>query len=215
MKEEAINYLNRYGVSLEDQTLDLAALIISSILLFALLVLFFVKRVKLNKDQRQLHKVIKSVSKHYMRDIFIPDGLGGFKHIDYVVLTPAGIAVITAQDFPGILFGGEKVDLWTQVVQSKSYKFNNPLPYNRECVQAVKLVSDLLPVIGRTTFTSAGTFPKGIPETVSLTHTLKEDLLNGEQQSISDDMLAKWRSFKDDLYAMIKPMNVSLSASRN
>jgi len=141
--------------------------------LFAVYVMvFWIKKVIKRKFENQLLQVVKNISVEYKADVYIPDGLGESVCVPFLMLTHYGIIVLNVQNYPGILFGGEKTDLWTQVFKGKSFKFENPLIYNRNCIQSVNQIISDSPVFGQVVFTQAGEFPKGKPEGVCLTFEL-------------------------------------------
>jgi hypothetical protein len=76
----------------------------------------------------------------------------------------------------GYVFGGEGIELWTQVEDNKSTKFKNPL----EDVQLfVKHAADQLKFDGmmaRVLFDSKSEFPKGVPEGVLQLANFKESM---------------------------------------
>ena len=148
---------------------------------------YFWRHLKKTRHQRQIHKVLESLGTKYLHDIILPDGIEGYTYIDYLLLTPNGMIVLDINFSEGHLFGGESVDQWTQVVNNKTYKFNNPLYNNLNKCQAVlwnvtnNMKDDThansnLETHGWIAFSSAGNFPKGIPDHVSMINDLKNDL---------------------------------------
>jgi hypothetical protein len=138
-------------------------------------------------NQRQISQVLQSIGVIYLQDIMLPDGIEGYTYIDYLLLTPKGIVVLDINLSEGHIFGGESVDEWTQVVNKKTYKFNNPLYDNQTKCQAVRwnvknkleennFRSGDLETQGWIAFSSAGNFPKGIPENISMIKDLNDDL---------------------------------------
>lgn len=144
-------------------------------------------------DERRVLKAVKAMSRTYLRDLIIPDGLDGFLAIDYLLLTPGGVLVLDVQNYGGVLFGGERIDQWTQMVGHRSYKFDNPLRQNISRVQAVKALIPDVPVKGRVVFGNNGSFPKGVPAGVSMLGGLKEDLASlFSDEQIPESWLAAW-----------------------
>ncbi len=148
---------------------------------------YFWRHLEKTRHQRQIHKVLESLGTKYLHDIILPDGIEGYTYIDYLLLTPNGMIVLDINFSEGHLFGGESVDQWTQVVNNKTYKFNNPLYNNLTKCQAVLWnvknrtaedvpVNNNLETHGWIAFSSAGNFPKGIPDHVSMISNLKNDL---------------------------------------
>lgn len=141
-----------------------------------LLALILVRRRGKARWKRALSRTLKHVGREILRDILIPDGVGGYIHVEYVLLTPVAVLVIDARNYPGALFGAAHLEQWTQMVNGGSYKFANPLDQNALRVQSVKTLISEVPVMGRVVFTEAGHFPKGMPQGVSMLNALKGDL---------------------------------------
>ena len=161
-------------------------------------------------NQRQVSQVLESIGVSYIQDIILPDGIEGYTYIDYLLLTPKGIVVLDINLSQGHLFGGESVDEWTQIVNKKTYKFRNPLYDNQTKCQAVRWnisnnisentdTSENLETHGWIAFSSAGNFPKGIPDNISMIKDLNDDLekkfnlsanSSGSSQDILDELFA-------------------------
>lgn len=167
------------------------------LLVIILLLLKIVRHFQATAEERKINRTILRLSAQYMPNVIVPDDVDGNAYIDYLVLTPGGILVIDVQNYRGILFGAEKIDLWTQLAGRKSYKFENPLPHNQQRVLTVKALVEDVPVEGRVVFSCAGQFPKGIPEGVSMIDTLGADLphmFTGQQ--VDDKLKAQWEKLR-------------------
>ena len=167
------------------------------LMLLILVLIIVVWKIKNTSEKEKLIRRLKKLGEGMLVDIEIPDGVGSRIHLDCLLLTKAGILVIDVKDYGGMIFGAESIDTWTQVVGSKSYKFDNPLFQNQERVMAVKSLSFGAPVTGRVIFTAAGEFPKGKPEGVSIPSTLDADLnYINEYNELSSSMLDGWEQIK-------------------
>jgi len=124
----------------------------------------------------QLALILEEYKKDEISDFIIPDGIGGLLEIERLVLTDHGLLLIETYSMSGNLFGAEKIDLWTQIIDGRSYKFSNPLRHIRTSRQAIKALLPNLPIFCCVVFTSDSVFPKGKPEEVSVLKTLVEDL---------------------------------------
>ena len=144
------------------------------------------QQIKKSQHQRHGHRVLESLGVKYLRDVVLPDGLDGMAFIDYLLLVPNGVVVLDINYSEGHLFGGNAVDQWTQVINNKTFKFNNPLYDNQSKCQAVlwnveNILGDALndtnwEAHGWIAFSNAGNFPKGIPDQVSMIDELKDNL---------------------------------------
>ena len=98
--------------------------------------------------------------------VLVPDGMGGFIHIDHLLLTPRGVLLLDTRRVAGLIFGGDQMSDWT-VMGRRRYTFDNPHPALYDRIAAVKaLVGDAVPVEGRLLFSNHGKFTKGKPKYV-------------------------------------------------
>lgn len=165
-----------------------------ALLLMAVKQLFPMMRFR--SEEKRMKVLLSGVSDELLRDINIPDGMDGMVHIDYLLLTPAGLIVVDVEHRDGSLFGSEKIDLWTQAVGMKTSKFMNPLHNNKLKISAVKGVVPGIDVTGRVVFVG-GEFVKGKPDGVSMYDEVKDDLapLN-ELGTLSALLLDSWNHLK-------------------
>ncbi len=97
--------------------------------------------------------------------VLVPDGMGGFIHIDHLLLTPRGVLVLDTRRVAGLIFGGDQMSDWT-VMGRRRYTFDNPQPALYDRVAAVKALVGDVPVEGRLLFSNQGKFTKGKPKYV-------------------------------------------------
>lgn len=98
--------------------------------------------------------------------ILVPDGMGGFIHIDHLLLTPRGVLVLDTRRVAGLIFGGDQMSDWTVMGRGRRYTFDNPQPSLYDRIAAVKALVGEVPVEGRLLFSNVGKFTKGIPKWV-------------------------------------------------
>lgn len=149
-----------------------------------------------------MRRVLKQMSGVYLHDVLIPDGIGGEIQLDYLVRLPDKLLVIDLKVMQGVLFGGEQIDEWTQIVDRRSYRFRNPLLDNRLRCQAVAELVKPVEVVGRVVFTEAGEFPRGRPPGVSTIATLVGDLAHPQMAAAIPQLDDLWSELTD----LAKPM---------
>jgi hypothetical protein len=98
--------------------------------------------------------------------VLVPDGMGGFIHIDHLLLTPRGVLVLDTRRVAGLIFGGDQMSDWTVMGRGRRYTFDNPQPALYDRIAAVKALVGDVPVEGRLVFSNAGKFTKGFPKWV-------------------------------------------------
>ncbi len=146
------------------------------ILIFVILMALFLRKKKAISTQARIKIILDEYQRDEIKDFIIPDGIGGLIEIDHLVLLDKGLLLIERYPISGNLFGAEKIDLWTQIIDGRSYKFANPLRHIRTSRQAIKALLPNTPIFCRVIFTADSVFPKGKPEEVSIVETLETDL---------------------------------------
>ncbi len=98
--------------------------------------------------------------------VLVPDGMGGFIHIDHLLLTPRGVLVLDTRRVAGLIFGGDQMSDWTVMGRGRRFTFDNPQPALYDRIAAVKALVGDVPVEGRLLFSNVGKFTKGKPKYV-------------------------------------------------
>jgi Nuclease-related domain len=109
---------------------------------------------------------LESIALAAAHQVLVPDGMGGFIHIDHILLTPRGILVLDTRRVAGLIFGGDQMSDWTVMGRGHRYTFDNPQPALYDRIAAVKAQVGEVPVEGRLLFSNVGKFTKGIPKWV-------------------------------------------------
>lgn len=118
------------------------------------------------KAQQKIEASIAAIAYDILKDVLVPNGMGGHLHVPYLLLTERGLLVIDLLDIPGAIFGGDQMIQWTSIGRKSRYTFANPQHLLYDRMAAVKLLADEVPVDGRLVFTLRGEFPKGRPRAV-------------------------------------------------
>lgn len=114
----------------------------------------------------RIRRRIAKMGQKLISGMRIPDGVDGELHIDHLVLRGDRIVVVDVKHFDGLIYGGEDLRQWTQVVNRKNFHFDNPLEQMQMRIQAVKSVVPDASVEGTVVFAGNSRFPKRIPEGV-------------------------------------------------
>jgi hypothetical protein len=163
------NVMEQVGTILQQDTLVLWAVPMAAGVVIVILLWWLQQH---GDAHRRLAKTFKRLQCEYLRDAVVPDGVGGHIQIDYLVLAPQGVLVLDVRNYRGALFGATGMQVWTQMLRSGSFRFENPIPANQLRAQAVRLLVPEVPVLGRVLFLADGRFPKGKPEGVALLEDL-------------------------------------------
>jgi hypothetical protein len=116
--------------------------------------------------RRSLLKRLERVAFEAVHQVLVPDGMGGFIHVDHLLLTPRGVLVLDTRRVTGLIFGGDQMSDWTVMARGRRYTFDNPQPALYDRIAAVKALTGDVPVEGRLLFSNVGKFTKGFPKWV-------------------------------------------------
>ena len=134
-----------------------------------------------------------------LRDVLIPDGMGGYFHVDFLLLTPRGVLVIDLRDVRGNIFGGDQMTEWTVIDGPQRFTFTNPQGALYDRIAAVRAVAGDVPTEGRIVFTKRGKFPKGLPKWTLMVDSLRTEFPSAESlllDSTVDRFDASWQRLK-------------------
>lgn len=164
--------------------------VLAVILLLAILVLG--KPIRNLIEQFRVGRAIKRLGTDSMSNVVISDGMDGHVFIEYLVLTPSQVLVITVRRYSGAIFAAKNMDMWAQVTDSGSYKFPNPLHEVETATAAVKSHLPDAPISGIILFGKDSTFPKGKPDGVMHISELARLSSPGPDAPISGPLKQAW-----------------------
>ncbi len=144
--------------------------------------LYLLRVVRRRSVARRLHLGIIAASIDHLRNVLVPDGMGGSLHADYLLLTSRGVVVLDLRDIRGNIFGGDQMTQWTVMDGPRRSTFQNPQHALYDRVAAVRALAGELAVEGRVLFTRRAMFPKGLPR-----WTLMADSLRAEFPPVESD----------------------------
>ncbi|WP_417549464.1 nuclease-related domain-containing protein [Methylophaga sp.] len=147
-----------------------------SIVLILIIWLLYRRFVRKSYSQIQIEQVLKPYKQDELKNVILPDGLGGLLEIEKIFLLEQGILILRDYPISGHLFGAEKIEQWTQIVDGRSYKFTNPLHHLENARQAIRSLIPKMPVFCHVVFTADSNFPKGKPAAVSVLPSFEQDM---------------------------------------
>ena len=145
------------------------------------------------REKRRIRRAVKGIGARVMRDINLPDGMGGVINIDFLVLAADAIRVIGVKRYDGMIFGSANTDEWTQTVNSRSYRFPNPDVYLAQQLSAVRSIVGKVPIEGLHLFSDSATFPWDKPDNVLQVKDLTGNNISRPRlKDIPADLNAAW-----------------------
>jgi hypothetical protein len=113
-----------------------------------------------------LDELLRAVSVESLRDILLPDRMGGEIHLQHLLLTAKGLVVLDVKTVRGMVFAGDRLDEWTVIDRAQRFAFPNPQPALYDRVAALRAVAKDMPVTGYILFLDHADFSKGRPTDV-------------------------------------------------
>lgn len=167
---------------------------------------FFAMRAYQRRSRRRLLLArLGRVAFDAVHQILVPDGMGGFIHIDHLLLTPRGFVILDTRRVIGLIFGGDQMSEWTVMARGSRHTFDNPQPALYDRIAAVKALVGDIPVEGRLLFSNVGKFTKGIPKWVLMLDGLEVEFPIVERSLLGSPAFAKFNEGWDRIQAQLRP----------
>ncbi|MDH5443942.1 MAG: NERD domain-containing protein [Gammaproteobacteria bacterium] len=167
--------------------------------LIAIILFLIWRNSQSGKSYRDFPKIVKRISTHYMRNVMIPDAVEGSSFIDWLILTPRGVLIISQKPYKGLIFASENISHWTQVLDRRSYSFDNPLRQLEVDVVTIKSLIPGIPVKGYVVFDRDSFFPKGKPKIVLTLKEIKQNISVFREGEIKEELLIAWDKLQQTL----------------
>ena len=176
---------------------DLIAAVLAAVIVVAVLLFLFRARLKNWRQERLIKKVIRRLGVRSMKNIHLPDGTGGVVTIDHLLLGRDAIIVVGLMRFEGLIFGSSHTDQWTQVINRRSYKFDNPDHYLQRQINAVRLIVPSARVSGWHLFGHGANFPKDKPDNVLQPADIKSLPNRPRRGDVPKQLRTAWKQLVD------------------
>lgn len=132
----------------------------------------------------------------YVRDVVIPDAVGGYTQIPHLLLTPEGVLLLESQYFTGILHGSALTKQWIRFDGKQRHEFDNPLHHQQGLADTLNTLiqGERVGVGVKTCFIVCGParFAKRIPDRV-LVESHLPPFLAAYARPISARLWAVWK----------------------
>jgi hypothetical protein len=137
--------------------------------------------------------------------VLVPDGMGGFIHIDHLLLTARGVLMLDTRRVAGLIFGGDQMSDWTVMGRGRRFTFDNPQPALYDRIAAVKALVGDVPVEGRLLFSNVGKFTKGIPKYVMMLDSIEVEFPMADGSFKNSPLFAQYTAGWAQLEAQLRP----------
>jgi hypothetical protein len=189
------------NIPIEPQWIGVGA----AVLLLAALGFFALRTYQRRARRKSLLGRLERVASAAAHQVLVPDGMGGFIHIDHILLTPRGVLVLDTRRVAGLIFGGDQMSDWTVMGRGHRYTFDNPQPALYDRIAAVKAIVGDVPVEGRLLFSNVGKFTKGIPKWVVMLDGIEVEFPVIDQASHAMESADQYQDSWNRLVAQLRP----------
>ena len=174
----------------------------------ALLLFWLWQRYRRFLVRRSIRATIDAVAYEFLADVLITDGMDGFFHFDFLLLTQRGILVLDLREIPGVIFGGDQMDEWTVMTRRRRFTFANPQGPLLDRIAAIKQLAGDTPVEGRIAFTSRSKFPKGRPKSVLMLDSLRVEYAPVDKNAMAS-AVARFRPGWESVKQIARPSDIA------
>jgi hypothetical protein len=154
--------------------------------------------------RKQLLARLDRIAYESAHQVLVPDGMGGYIHIDHLLLTPRGLLVLDTRRVPGLIFGGDQMSDWT-VIGRQRFTFDNPQPALYDRLAAVKALAGDFPVEGRLLFSNIGKFTKGMPKYVMMLDAIEVEFPQVDRSLRGSEALQPFAEVWNRVISQLKP----------
>jgi len=170
-------------------------------LIVIICVVFIYLRYRKKRFARKIKRQVKRISYDHIENVILDGGPDDYAQFDYLLLTDKGIVILDIKDYAGHIFGADKINEWTQIINRRSYKFANPFFELSHKIELVKGINKDINVSGLILFTDEADFPKGCPDSVIALKTLKDNYVKLITKETPELMQRNWDRIKEKISA--------------
>ena len=176
-----------------------STVIISAVLGIVVVLILLVNRKRLlhSFSEWRIQRCLNKIGCDQIRNLVCPDGLDNFYTIDRLALVQDAILLISYQPYGGNIYCAERIAEWTQVIDQKSFKFENPLFELENQMTSLKALVKDTPILGFLFFNHTALFPKGHPDAVLNPDNIPDQYLATNCQPVKPHIQAAWEIFKE------------------
>ena len=151
------------------------------------------------RQRPSIESALRAIGVEHLRDVLVPDGMGGEIHVEHLILTARGIVVVDVKRYQGVIFASDRMDQWTSIGPDGRSTFQNPIGTLYDRVAAVRQLVRDVDVAGFVLFPPAADFSKGQPKDVVLPDDLVERYAKPEREQIgklNDAFAPHWEKIR-------------------
>ncbi len=135
---------------------------------FSVIAVFLYPRVRRQWQERNVSRALLELGIQCRHRVILRDVLEEGAYLDYLILMPDRIVLLDVKRYRGNIFAAWNMDMWTQVVGRRSFKFPNPLHKLDADVAILKSIAPEVNVEGHIAFAGDSRFARGVPVGVML-----------------------------------------------
>jgi|GEM_PF-476796 len=140
---------------------------------------------------RRLRMLLRASGLPHVRDVVIPDHVGGYTQVEYLLLTPRGIVLLEGQHYSGVIHGSAHAQRWVRFDGKRRHDFDNPFRRLRELAATLAALAPGAEIEVWLVVSGPLRFAKGIPDG-ALTLPALADALASRARPIPQEVFRVW-----------------------
>ncbi|MDH5600879.1 MAG: NERD domain-containing protein [Gammaproteobacteria bacterium] len=145
----------------------------------------------------KLKHLLRNIGADSLHNVIIHDEMDGKIFIENLILMPDRILILGVKKYKGLIFAADNIDLWTQVIGNKSYKFDNPLRQLESDALTLNSKIENSKIQEKVLFIHGAEFPKGKPENVLEIMEVSAWRNTSAHTDIPGPLLADWKKLQE------------------
>lgn len=186
-------------ISLKEFTINNPSLVTWIITALLVLVGLLLQKAWIKEYIREwkLKRLLRSIGVDSLHNVTIQDEMDGKIFIENLILMQDKILILGVKKYKGLIFAADNIDLWTQVIGNKSYKFENPLRQLESDALTLKSKIENSKIEEKVLFIHGAEFPKGKPDNVVEIPDMIAWRDASAPAEISESLQADWKKLSE------------------
>ncbi|MCP3689721.1 MAG: NERD domain-containing protein [Gammaproteobacteria bacterium] len=189
--------MNNDNFSIQEWMTSQNLIILSALFIAGLIILLNWKSARTLWLEWRTQRCLSQIGIKQQRNVICSDGLDGEFTLDRLIMLPNAIVLINFKRYSGHIYCADRIAEWTQVVEKKSFKFQNPLFDLENQLTAVRQQSPDVHIKGYLFFDHTASFPKGHPESVLHPDNIPSEFLRLNCAEPKPAIISAWESLTE------------------
>ncbi|MCP4488898.1 MAG: NERD domain-containing protein [Gammaproteobacteria bacterium] len=188
------DFMNSDNFPIQEWITSQNLLILSALFVGVSIILLNRKSARILWLEWRTRRCLNQIGIKQRSNVLCCDGIDGEFILDRLVMLPNAILLINFKRYSGNIYCSDRIAEWTQVVEQKSFKFENPLFDLENQLTAIRTQIPDVSIKGYLFFDHTAQFPKGHPETVLHPDNIPSEYLRINCTEPKPAIVSAWES---------------------